>query len=276
MKVSDYLYPAKGTQLLPGYTKDDMEQVTVTIQNEILKKKKFDRRTIDALFIKLSREPGVQIFILEPTRNDLRNCHFTVDESSKLTIYVGCWIYQSFKIILTPKPSHPIVYAKLVGYDVPEDPLTISFDPARRYERNFHGPDHVFKFQPYFDVQAEILFDESNYMVGEIWNPNSNRPPLPVHMKNMNGFRRIIDTSYFYGVEYEEEDKPEDFGYSETTKVGFLETYNYFNRHHYWLEPEFHFFDGSYEYEVLSVDYFKNPCYPILVLGRLDHQLEAA
>ena len=43
MKISDYLYPAKGAQLLPGYTKDDMTQVTVTIQNEVIKKKKFDR-----------------------------------------------------------------------------------------------------------------------------------------------------------------------------------------------------------------------------------------
>ena len=281
MKISDCLYPAKGAQLLPGYTKDDMEQVTVMIQNEILKKKKFDHRTVDALFVKLSHDPGVQIFILEPTRNDLRNCHFTVDENTTLTIYACGWVYRSFKIVLTSKPSHPIVYAKLIGYDVPKDPATISFDLMRYKERAFtikYAPDHTFKFQPFFDQNAEILFNESDYMIGEIWDPNSSRKHIPVHMKNLDGFRRIIDDSFVHtlGVVYEEEINPKNFGYSESTKVGFLETYNYFNRLRYYPDAGFHFFDGAYEYEVLSLTYLDNPCYPILNLGRLDHQLLSA
>lgn len=275
MKITDYLYPSKAAELLPDYSENDMIPVIhVTIQNEVIKKKKFDRRIVDGIFIKVSRKPGVQIFILEPTKNDLRNSRFTLNESTQLTLTVHGWIYQSIKIIFSSKPSHPIVYAKLIGYDVPSDSATISFDKMRYKDRRAildFDSKHVFKFRDgYYDDCAKKLHDETGYKIGEIWNPNYNPlKRIPVHMKNMEGYQKLKKKSIFSILE----DNVDTSDFKVISTIGFLETYNYFNRKRVIPKKGFCFFDGSYEYEILDIKYLERPNYPILVIGRLDSKL---
>lgn len=135
--------------------------------------------------------------------------------------------------------------------------------------------NHVFQVMPNFDEDAYILFDKSDYKVGEVWDPNSVRKRIPVHMKNMDGFRRLISSSYVFGDEYAD-DNVDTSGFSQVSKIGLLETAHYFYRLRTELKAGFHFFDGIYEYEILNVDYFNHPRYPLLVIGRLDHKLTAA
>ena len=130
MKITSYLFPSDVHRLLPEYTREDMVSITVTIENEIIKKTKRDHRTVEAIFIKISKTPGVQIFVLEPTKNDLRNSNFTLEESTHLTIHANGWVYTSKKIIFPKCPSHPIEYATLSVCEYPANQPNSKKDAA--------------------------------------------------------------------------------------------------------------------------------------------------
>ena len=245
MKITDYLSPLDVHRLLPEYSREDMVSITITIENEVIKKTKRDHRTVDAVFIKVSKIPGIQIFVLEPTKNDLRNSNFTLDESTHLTIHANGWIYSSTQIIFPKRPSHPIVYATLIGYELPKDQTTISFDPAQKKRRDIiaaEGRDPHAPNGRMINKVARFLWDESNYQIGEV---RIDKKCRPVHMKVLNKYRDGKNTVY---------------------QLGILETNTYFLRCDFPLQEGCIFFDGSKEYLITDVEYWDFPCFPIITM----------
>lgn len=258
MKITSYLFPSDVHRLLPEYSREDMVSITVTIENEIIKKTHRDHRTVEAIFIKVSKTPGVQIFVLEPTKNDLRNSKFTLEANTNLTIHANGWVYQSTKITFPKRPSHPIVYATLIGYELPANQPTISFDPyqaKRRFKMVERGwtPDKI-NSRASEETALELL-NESDYLIGEIKNGAKSRP---IHMKFLdNHFRNYKDYDYFRHFGHFVEDM-------HTYKIGVLETNSYFIRCHFTLEKGCILFDGSKEYLVTDVWYLDFPSFPLI------------
>jgi hypothetical protein len=250
-----------------------MESVTVTIQTKGAKKGKFNQRTCEAVFIRQSHTPDVQIFILEPTRNDLRNSHIILDSDSYLSICVGNWIYQSLHIEFPKRPSHPIVYTSFSGYHIPENPYSISFDYVhvrnRKESYRYQSSPRLCPGIRYTDL-VKHLYDETDYSVAEIYDPTSDiksRRRLPVHFKKLNPLS--FQKQFPNDIENYLSDPS-------STIVGIFETFAYFDRCRSIIQKGFRFFDGSAEYEIIGVSYLKFPRFPILAISRVsEHSLVA-
>ena len=107
-------------------------EVQISIENDVLKKGKFDCILVNAAVIWQS--PGKLIFILEPTKAQFQQRQFKLE--TQLKIHHRGNIFLVDKIAYSSKPIHPILYTSFLSPDPTyQAPITgFDWEMARHWE----------------------------------------------------------------------------------------------------------------------------------------------
>ena len=115
------------------------QEVQISIENDVLKKGKFDCILVNAAVIWQS--PGKLIFILEPTKAQFQQRQFKLE--TQLKIHHRGNLFLVGKITYSSKPIHPILYTSFLSPDPTyQTPVTgFDWEMARHWEKPAWTPD---------------------------------------------------------------------------------------------------------------------------------------
>lgn len=222
-------------------------EVQISIENDVLKKGKFDCILVNAAVIWQS--PGKLIFILEPTKAQFQQRQFKLEP--QLKIHHRGNIFLVDKITYSSKPIHPILYTSFLSPDPTyQAPITgFDWEMARHWENPAQTPEEYAAH--FFNPLIKKVRSRDGYVPMILDNGSRT---IPVTAKPLDGYVGKRDGGRKYSVN---SDKPQ---------YVLLETRSHFDRHNFPVEKGCVLRSDLEELDCIDVQYPFFPFHPVITI----------
>lgn len=223
-------------------------EVQISIENDVLKKGKFDCILVNAAVIWQS--PGKLIFILEPTKAQFQQRQFKLE--TQLKIHHRGNIFLVDKITYSSKPIHPILNTSFLSPDPTYQAPVTGFDweMARHWENPAQTPEAYAAH--FFNPLIKKVRSRDGYVPMILDNGSRT---IPVTAKPFDGIDHDI---YGRRSEYSiNRDRPQ---------YVLLETRSYFDRHNFPVEKGCVLRNDLKELDCIDVQYPFFPYHPVITI----------